>query len=57
VHKVAHSEDRDGLDRQSCTLVKAFEQAHPEDAQVFDSSVAQRAMPDGTGFRTVEQKQ
>lgn len=56
VHKVAQTEDDRELERQNRGLIKAFEDAHPEYAQVFDGLVVQAVMPNGHGFGTVEQK-
>lgn len=56
-HKVAQTDDNQELERQNRTFIKAFEDAHPDYAQVFDGLVIQAVMPNGKGFGTVEQKQ
>jgi len=56
VHKVAQTEDDRELDRKNRALIRAFEDAHPDYAQVFDGFVVQAVRPNGSGFGTVEQK-
>jgi hypothetical protein len=56
VHEVAQTEDDQALERQNRALIKAFEDAHPDYAQVFDGLVVQAVMPNGRRFGTVEQK-
>jgi hypothetical protein len=54
-HQVAQADDDQDLDRQNRTLIKAFKDAHPEYAQVFDGIVVRAVRPDGRGFATNEQ--
>ena len=55
VHQVAQTSDTKELERQNRLLIKWFKDAHPDYSTVFDGLVVQALMPDGTGFRTVEQ--
>jgi hypothetical protein len=55
VHKVAETGDAQELERQNRALIKAFKDAHPDYALVFEGLVVQAVMPNGRGFGTVEQ--
>lgn len=57
VQQVAQSGDNQELERENHALIKAFKDAHPDYAEVFDGLVVQAVMPNGASFGTVEQKQ
>jgi hypothetical protein len=55
VHNVTQTGDDQELDRENRALIKAFKDAHPDYAQVFDGLVVQAVLPNGRGFGTVDQ--